>query len=372
MISGDFRRHPVGYLMAGAIEHLDRRAFDVVLYSNSVKRDDLTDRLRAAATEWVPVAAMSDGALAERVRHDAIHVLFDLSGHTRANRLMVFARRPAPIQVLAGGFFNTTGMDVLDYVISDGVETPPDAAPWFTEQIVRMPDGYVSYDPPDHAPDVAPLPAAAAGHVTFGCFNNLAKINDDVVDLWCRVMRRVEGSRLVLKTKGLDDPPVAERYLGLFAARGIDSARIDLHGFGPHADLLAAYNTVDIALDPFPYSGGLTTCEALWMGVPVLTLPGPTFAGRHSASHLTNVGLADWIVGSADAYVDKAAAWAQNLDGLAALRATLREQTRRSPLCDGPRYARNLETALRRMVEERLRADGAMAPECVRSMEGPP
>jgi len=365
MISGDFRRHPVGYLMAGAIEHLDKRVFDVVLYSNSVKTDDISVRLRAAATEWVPVTAMSDDALAERVRRDGIHILFDLSGHTRDNRLMVFARRPAPIQILAGGFFNTTGMDVMDYVISDGVETPPDAEPWFTEQIVRMPDGYVSYDPPDYAPKVAALPAAAAGHVTFGCFNNLAKINDDVVDLWCRVLHRVEGSRLILQTKGLDDPPVKERYLGLFTQRGIDLERIDLQGFAPHAELFDAYNAVDIALDPFPYSGGLTTCEALWMGVPVLTLPGPTFAGRHSASHLTNVGLAEWIVDSPESYIETAASWAGDLDALAALRAGLRDRSRKSPLCDGPRFARNLEIALRRIVEERIGTEGAELSEFI-------
>ena len=362
MVSADFRRHPVGYFMTGAIEHLDRRIFDVVLYSNSVKEDNLTARLRAAATEWIPVATMGDDALADRIRRDRVHILLDLSGHTRGNRLMVFARRPAPIQVLAGGFFDTTGMDAMDYVISDGVETPVGAERWFSEQVVSMPDGYISYDPPDYAPEVARLPAAANGRITFGCFNNLAKINDHVVDLWCRVLHRVEGSRLVLKTKQLDDASVRERFAGLFAERGIAADRLDLQGFAPHAELLGAYNTVDIALDPFPYSGGLTTCEALWMGVPVLTLPGPTFAGRHSASHLTNVGLTDWIVDSPDAYVEKAETWAQDLDGLAALCASLRERTRSSPLCDGARYARNLETALRRMVEACPVADDVLMP----------
>ncbi len=365
MISGDFRRHPVGYMMAGAIKHLDRRTFDVVLYSNSVKSDDVTERLRAAATEWVPVVKLSDDALAERVREDGIHILFDLAGHTRANRLLAFARGPAPIQVLAGGFFDTTGMDVMDYVISDAIETPPGAEAWFTEQVIRMPDGYICYDPPTYAPEVASLPAAASGRLTFGCFNNLAKINDDVVDLWCRVLRRVEDSRLILKTGPLDEPGVRERYHRLFGERGIGAERIDLQGFAPHAELLDTYNAVDIALDPFPYSGGLTTCEALWMGVPVLTLPGPTFAGRHSASHLTNVGRADWIVDSPDAYVEKAEAWADDIDGLAALRAGLRERTRTSPLCDGPRYARNLETALRRMVEDLYQADGGPAAEFI-------
>ncbi len=357
MVSGDFRRHPVGYMMAGAIEHLDRNTFDVVLYTNAATGDDLTERLRAAATEWVPVAGMSDDALARRIRRDGIHILVDLAGHTRANRLLTFARRPAPIQVLAGGLFDTTGMDAMDYVISDAVETPPDADPWFTERIVRLPDGYISYDPPTYAPEVGPLPALRDGRITFACFNNLAKVNEDVVGLWSRVLRRVEGSRLVLKTKPLDDSSTRERFQGLFAARGIEPSRVELQGFAPHPELLGAYNAVDIALDPFPYTGGLTTCEALWMGVPVITLPGPTFAGRHCASHLTNVGLADWIVADADAYVDLAASWAGDPHRLAALRAGLRERIRRSPLCDAPRFARDLGAALRRMVDDRLRAD---------------
>jgi predicted O-linked N-acetylglucosamine transferase (SPINDLY family) len=296
---------------------------------------------------------MSDAAVAERIRDDCLDILVDLSGHGDGGRLLVIARRPAPVQVKwVGGLFNTTGIDVIDYLLSDGIETPPGDERWYTERNVRLPDGYVSYDPPADAPPVGPLPALANGHVTFGCFNNFAKVNDGVIELWCALMRELDGSRLILKAKQLADPPLRARLFEAFEQRGIGGGRVELLAHSPHADLLATYNRIDIALDPYPYSGGLTTCEALWMGVPVITLLGPTFAGRHSASHLTNVGLADWIVADREAYAETAVSWAQDLPRLARLREDLRDRVRRSPLCDHPRFARNLESAFRQMLAD--------------------
>jgi predicted O-linked N-acetylglucosamine transferase (SPINDLY family) len=352
MISGGFMRHPVGYLTVGAIENIDRNAFDVVLYTDSPREDDLTGRLRAAADGWVPIFAMSNAAVTERIRQDRIDILIDLNDGD-ASRRLVCAYRPAPVQVKwVGGLIDTTGMEVIDYILSDPIETPPGDDRWYVEPVARLPDGYVSYDPPDYAPLVGPLPALANGHVTFGCFNNFAKVNDGVVDLWCALMRRLDGSRLILQAKPLGDPSLRARLIEAFEQRGVRRERVELRGRLANAEVLATYNRIDIALDPFPYSGGLTTCEALWMGVPVVTLPGPTFAGRHCASHLTNVGLADWIVADRDAYVETAVSWASDLPRLARLRASLRDQVRRSPLCDHPRFARNLETAFRRMLAD--------------------
>ncbi len=210
-----------------------------------------------------------------------------------------------------------------------------------------MPDGYVTYTPPIDAPAVGELPAAGGGGVTFGCFNNLAKITPYVMATWAAILKRVPGSRLMLKTHQFSDAPTCDAVRAAFAAQGVDAARIVLRGVSCHRAQLAQHAEIDLMLDPFPYSGGLTTCEALWMGVPVLTLPGESFASRHSASHLSNVGLADWIAPDADAYIEMAVARAADLAGLARLRAELRPMMRASPLCDAPRFARNLGAALR-------------------------
>ena len=201
--------------------------------------------------------------------------------------------------------------------------------------------------PPPNAPDVVPPPALRNGYVTFGCYNNLAKITPRVIETWASILRRVPDSRLILKTHQLSDPSTAESFRTAFTAHGIAGDRIELRGSSGHRAFMGQYGDLDLVLDPFPYSGGLTTCEALWMGVPTVTLPGEIFASRHSASHMSNAGLADWLTGSVEEYADLAVAWAADIAGLAALRAGLREKVRRSPLCDAPRFGRNLGTALR-------------------------
>ena len=218
--------------------------------------------------------------------------------------------------------------------------------------MIRLPDGYACYDPPDHAPEVSPLPALASGHVTFGCFNNPAKIGPDVVAAWSEILLRTPGSRLSLKYNGLDDPALRTRYLDLFANRGIDPDRIVFEGKSPKPALLAAYGRVDVALDPFPFSGCLTTCDALWMGVPVVTCPGDTFAARFSLSHLASIGLLETVARDLGDYVVRAVELAQDLPRLAALRAEIRPRMAASPLCDGDRLARNLHEALRAAWQE--------------------
>lgn len=348
-VSADFGRHPVGYFLGRLLRAHDRRHFEIVCYSDRVIEDHVTRELRTHVSSWHSVAALPDDELARRIAEYRIDILVDLAGHTAGNRLPTFARKPAPIQVTWAGYVGTTGLAEIDGLITDGVETPPGDEDFLVETPMRMPRCYVTYLAPGDAPAVAGLPAGKAGHVTFGSFNNLAKINERVIALWARVLEAVPGSRLRLRWRSLDDPGVIDHVRARFAAHGASGDRIDLLGGITNLRLLADYAAVDIALDPFPYSGGLTTLEAMWMGVPVVTLPGTTFASRHSASHLSAAGLRDWIVRTQDDYVALAANKAADLPTLTRLREGLRPRLLKSPLCDGPAFAEALETAYRRL-----------------------
>jgi predicted O-linked N-acetylglucosamine transferase (SPINDLY family) len=351
-VSPDFSRHPVGYFLIRALENLDRDQCDVACYNDRLMQDDLTARFRGAATTWRDVAGWSDNELAEAIIADRIDILFDLAGHTAGNRLLAFARKPAPIQVTWAGYVGTTGLHAIDYLLADPLQVPPGAEAHYRERVLRLPDGYVCYDPPQYAPPVSPLPALAKGYVTFGSFNNPAKLSPQIVAAWARILARRPQARLVLKYKGIDDPAPAGRLAALFAGHGVDPGRVAFLGGSSHADLLKSYHDIDIGLDPFPYNGGLTTLEALWMGVPVVTCPGETFASRHSLTHLSNVGLTRTIAGSLEEYVTLAVSLADDLPGLATLRAGLRERVASSPVCDGKRFAENLLRLLRGVWRE--------------------
>jgi len=346
-VSGDFGAHPVGYFLIRALENLDRSEADVVCYSGRGNPDDLTRRFRNAATIWRNAQTFDDEQFVEQIRADQIDVLFDLAGHTAGNRLLVFARKPAPVQLTWAGYVGTTGLNAIDGLIADPYYVPAEWERHYCERILRLPNVYVSYDAPTYAPPVKSLPALESGQITFGSFNNPAKINSDVVRVWAEILRRVPCSRLTLKYRRMSDPLVAAGIAGMFAEAGIEPGRLDLFDFSPHAELLDHYNRVDIGLDPFPYNGGLTTCEALWMGVPVVTCPGETFAGRHSLSYLSVVGLTELVARDLDAYVELAVSLASDLPRLAALRAGLRERMAASPLCDGRQCATDLMTVLR-------------------------
>jgi protein O-GlcNAc transferase len=276
-----------------------------------------------------------------------VHILFDLSGHTEHNRLPVFAWKPAPVQVTWLGLPATTGVAEMDYVLGDPHAIPAEYENHFSETVWRMPESCLCLTVPTSAVNVAPLPALAAGHVTFGSFNNLTKMNDTVVTVWARILKTVPNSRLLLKTKQLSDPAVCEMTRQRFAACGIAPERLLLGGTVAAAgEHLAAYNKVDIALDTFPYPGVTTSVEALWMGVPVLSMRGDRFLSRTARSIAHNAGLPDWIAADADDYVNKAVASASDLDRLSALRSGLRQQVLASPLFDVSRFARNFEEAL--------------------------
>jgi predicted O-linked N-acetylglucosamine transferase (SPINDLY family) len=330
-------------------ETLDQSAFRLIcLAPDMAPGDPIAQRFRAASEGWIDTDPLDDLALRRKAREIGVDILVDLGGYGDAARMTACANRLAPVQVKWVGMQNhSSGLPEMDWFITDRWETPPEQAHLYSERLLRMPDGYVCYSPPPYAPDVGPLPALRNGHITFGCFNNLAKVTPSVIELWSAVLRHIPGSRLILKTHQFSDPATAERIRGDFAAQGIDPGRLDLRGPSPHRTFMAEYGLVDIVLDPFPYSGGLTTCEALWMGVPTITLPGDTFASRHSMSHLSNAGLADWVADDPAAYQRMAVERAADWQGLAQLRSGLRAQVKASPLCDAPRFGRNLGDALR-------------------------
>jgi predicted O-linked N-acetylglucosamine transferase (SPINDLY family) len=348
LLSGTMKVHPVGWLTLAGLEALDPQQFQLIAYAQHTSSDWISRRFQAIA-EWRPITAVSDAALAALMREDAIDMLIDLGGYGDHGRMAACAQRLAPVQIKwVGSQAYSTGLATMDWFISDRWETPPYLAPQYCERLMILPDGYVCYTPPPDAPDVGPLPARAAGHVTFGCFNNLAKVNRTLVAAWAEILRRVPTARLLLRTHQFDDPATVDRLSGTFLRAGIDLPRVELKGSASHRALLGEYNRVDIVLDPFPYNGGLTTCEALYMGVPVLTLPGETFAGRHAYSHICNIGLeADWVARDLDDYVSRAVALAGDIAQLEQVRAGLRRRLRASPLCDGRRFGIGLGHALR-------------------------
>ena len=348
MISDGFRQHPVGAMITPAMAHLKRFGIELFLYSSSSAVDSVTEKLMAVADRWTPIFNVSDDDLADRIRNDHIDILIDLSGHNAGTRMKTIAQEPAPLIVKwVGGLINTTGVPAIDYLITDGVESPSGSDAFYTEKLIRMPDDYICYMPPEHIPNVGPLPALRNGHITFGCFNNPTKINDVLLGHWARLLQAVPGSQLFLKGGPFGTNDLRERTLSTLASHGISADRIRLEGQSQHFELLDCYNEVDIALDPWPYSGGLTTCEAMLMGVPVITLPGPTFAGRHSATHLVNAGMPELVVTDWDEYQTRAVELASDLQSLATIRSHLRQILLESPVCNGQKYGHHLADALR-------------------------
>ncbi len=348
LLSGTFKTHPVGWLTVAGLETLDPAAFPVICLAQNGAQDWLARRFRSVAREWHDVDSLNDQALAAKARSLGIDILIDLGGYGDAARMTACAYRLAPVQVKWVGMqTHSSGLAEMDWIITDRWETPPELAHLYSERLLCMPDGYVCYSAPTYAPDVAPLPALSNGHITFGCFNNLAKVTPRVIATWSTILHRVPGARMVLKTHQFSDPPTAERIRSGFLEHGIPPERLELRGPSAHRAFLGEYNDIDIVLDPFPYCGGLTTCEALWMGAPTVALPGEIFASRHSMSHLSNAGLADWVASDVATYVELAVAKASDIAGLAALRAGLRAQVKASPLCNAARFGRNLGIKLR-------------------------
>lgn len=354
-VSPDFGQHPVGFFLVRFLEAMPEMCGAVVCYSDHAREDDLRKRLETASTIWRDVQHWPDRKLAQQIRDDGIDLLFDLAGHTLSNRLPVFALRPAPIQLTWMGYVGTTGLSTMDYLVADRFHVPSGKEQYYTERILRLPNGYVCYDPPPYSPSVSAASGLKGDFVTFGSFSHPAKINWGVVEVWAKILERVPRSRLVIRYRGFDRPNVQQSFRRRFEECNVDSSRVELLGESSHAELLSEYNRVDVALDTFPYSGGVTTCEAMWMGVPVVTCAGETFAGGHALSHLSNVGVTETIAKSREEYVDIATSLANEPERLAELRLGLRPRMATSPLCDGHRFAEDLMDLLREVWRERCR-----------------
>jgi protein O-GlcNAc transferase len=349
LVSADLGRHPVGYLVEPVLAAADPAAMQIVCYSDRRVEDDLTERLRAKATGWRSTLGVPDTTLAETIRADGIDILIDLAGHTLGNRMRLFNLKPAPVQVSWIGYPYTTGSPAIDYMLMDEVVVPPGDERWFVERVVRLPDTRFCYAAPAYAPAPEPPPVLERGFITFGSFNNLLKVTPSVIQLWARVLDAVPHARLLLKWATLAEPETEAHYCRLIEDLGVDPAQVELRGASPHRAMLAEYADIDIALDPLPYSGGVTSLEALWQGVPVVTLPQGRPVSRQSQAFLTALGRPEWIARDPDDYVRIAADLASDLDRLTDLRRDQRSRMAASPLCDGPRYARCFEAALRWM-----------------------
>ncbi len=359
-LSPDFRRHSVSFFLEPILRRHDHEQFEIYAYAALKPQlaDEVTDRLRGLCDHWRDVAALSDREAAERIRQDGVDILVELAGHSGNGRVRVAAFRPAPVQVSYLGYPTTTGLSSIQFRLTDAMADPPGQEHFYSEQLLRLPRGFLCYQPPEDAPECAPPPAGATGRVTFGSFNNLAKVSDAVIARWSEILRRVAGSRLLLKNKSLFDPAAADHTRARFAAHGIGPERLELIGWTRTVrDHLGLYDRVDIALDTFPYNGATTTCEALWMGVPVITLAGDRHAARVGASILSHLGRPEWIARDGDDYVDRAVRLAGDPDRLSGLRAVLREQVRRSPLCDAVRFTRDLEAIYRTLWTETARSN---------------
>ena len=343
-VSADFREHAVSYFLEPVLAQHGREAFDVFCYHGGRVVDEVTRRLMQHAEHWNNIADVDDARAADLVRADKIDILVDVSGHTKGNRLLLFARKPAPLQVSFLGYLNTTGMKAIDYRISDSYADPPGVSDRLhTEKLLRLPRTLWCYQPPEDAPPVSELPALRRGHVTFASFNNIAKLNPRVLELWADLLRQVPGSRLLLMA--VPNEAVAARIRRSLA--GIEQERVSTLGRLERAGYWQQFAEVDIALDPFPYAGGATTCDSLWMGVPVVTLAGDFGFSRSGVTILANAGLSHLVAQTAADYVGLARGLACDLGGLVRLRAGTRERLRSSPLMDATAYVRDLESAYR-------------------------
>lgn len=350
-VSPDLGNHPVGYFTVKLFEALNKSEIEPFVYSDRVGRDEIAMRIEQCAT-WTDVGGCTDLELRERIVEDKIDVLFDLAGHTSQNRLLLFAERAAPVQITWAGYVGTTGLDSMDFLLGDRFHLPEGSEAYASERLLRMPNSYVTCEPPVDAPAVSSLPALANGFTTFAAMCNPAKVNSDVFAAWREILHKLPSAKLLLCYSGWDDPANRKRALSeLKLPEDSPQLRIEVRS-GP-VEVMALYSEADIALDTFPYSGGLTTCEAMWMGVPTITIEADRFAGRHSFSHQSVVGLSGFHSRDAKEYISKAVEWSQNVEELNKIRVNLRDQMRASPLCNGTLFASDFAKMLRQAWTEK-------------------
>jgi len=347
-VSSDFKSHATAGVFGPVLRRHDRSRFDLFLYSGVLREDAETEKFRTLATAWRSTLGRAPDALAEHIRADRIDILVDLSGHTAGNHLLTFLRKPAPVQVTAWGSSTGTGLSEIDYFLADPVSVPVKERRHYAETVYDLP-GILPYEPPEPLPPVGPLPAALGRPLVFGCFNRAMKIGPSTIAAWARILHRTPEARLLLKDRSFDRGDARATLCEAFDRAGIASERLEFAGGTSRFEHLAAHGRADIALDPFPVNGGVTTCEALVMGLPVVTVLGTDAGSRTSASLLSAIGLPDWIAADVDDYVEIATAWSTRIADLSAIRQTLRTRYLESPIGDLRTYTRLVEDAFRDM-----------------------
>lgn len=345
-VSGDFKNHPVSFFLLGLLQAIDPTKFECFAYSTVLFEDDCTRKIKASVQAWKVLSTASDTEAASQIHADGIHILIDLAGHTGHGRLPVFSFRPAPVQLSWLGYFATTGVPEMDLILVDEVGVPKKEVSQFTESVWYLPETRLCFTPPEAAPEVGPSPVLENNYITFGCYQNLSKVNDEVLNCWKPIFAAVPDSRLRWQCPQFGDAQACQMTLIRLRRHGIATHRVELLQGESRQDYLGSYRKVDMILDTFPFPGGTTTCEALWMGVPTLTLAGETLLSRQGASILSAAGLDDWVAASGAEYREKAIAFSQHPNALAALRARMRPMIGNSPLFDGERFARNFEQAM--------------------------
>ncbi len=357
-VSPDFKQHPVATFLRPVFANHDMKEFEIYCFSDVSSADDTTRWFEQHCNVWRDIVGKTDEEVAELIRKDRIDILVDLAGHTSGNRLLTFARKPAPVQVSYLGYLGTTGMAAMDYKITDAAMDPVGLTECFhTERLVRLPHSMWCYSPPEQAPETASMPAIQRGYVTFGSFNNSAKVTPEVVDAWGRILRALPSARIIMVTKG--DGSVHDYFRGQFARNGIAPERVELLRRMSLAEYLRLHSEVDITLDTFPYTGGTTSCHSLWMGVPVITLPGNKPFSRSGASILQALGLEDWVANAAAQYVDLAVRRASDIASLQKLRGELRTRMEGSPLTNGKEFARAIEAVYRKIWSDAVSTPGS-------------
>lgn len=357
-ISPDFRRHSVAYFLESLMQGHDRSKVAVYGYGNVEYADEMTEHLRQMCDSYHNIYDLPDESVVSLIESEEIDILVDLAGHAGDNRLLVMARRPAPVQVTYLGYPDTTGLEAIDYRLTDSLADLPESQQYYSEQLFFLPDGFLCYTPRDYAPPVAPLPADENGCITFGSFNNSCKLNPTILGLWAEILMADTQSRLLLKIKAGQEPEIAGRYLQQFAELGVDPGRITVCGWKSPVEHFETYSQVDIALDTFPYNGTTTTCEALWMGVPTVSLVGQCHASRVGLSILSRVGLEFFATSTPQEYVAKTLALASNRLALAQMRRSMRARIATSGLCHARAFARDVEAAYRAMWHRWCRSRG--------------
>jgi len=353
-VSSDFRKHALSYFFEPILKNHDKSHVEIYCYSDVHEPDDTTVRLKTVADEWCSTLEMSDREVAQKIYNDKIDILIDLAGHTAKNRLTIFSYNPAPVQITYLGYCNTSGLKSMDYWITDTVLHPEDTVELAVENIIRLQRCWTCYQPPVDSPEVKP-DTLANKSITFGSFNNVSKLGNMVIECWSRLLKEVENSRLILKARQLDDPFIKDRISAQFTQNGIKSEQLILLPSTP--SYMEDYNKIDIALDTFPRTGGVTTADALWMGVPVITLAGQRYIERQGASILKAIGLDDLITSTPEEYVSKVKELAKNHTQRNELKTSLRERISKSPLCDGRDLAQALEDTYRKMWHTWCRAE---------------